>query len=125
MTDLLFVYMYQSYRRDRLTFCVHVRARVRADQSRPKLSSSFLVSDVLQVEEQLLLVSWIAAPILEEKNEGGVLPTLPKLSWPRHHRARHGYSPTNPDSALCSRRVRASSIQRWLVRTVLDLLLPR
>ena len=45
------------------------------------------------------------------KNEGGVLHTLPDLSWPWHHCARHGYSPTHPDSALCSHRVRASSIQ--------------
>ena len=51
-----------------------------------------------------------------KKNEGGDLHTFPDLSWPRDHRSRHGYSPTHPDNALCSRRVRASSIQRWCER---------
>ena len=50
------------------------------------------------------------------KNEGGVLHTLPDLGWPRYHRARHGICPTPPDHALCSRRVRAPSIQRGCER---------
>ena len=45
----------------------------------------------------------LAAP--PKKTEGGDLHTFLDLSWPRDHRARHGYSPTHPDSALCSRRV--------------------
>ena len=38
------------------------------------------------------------------------------LSWLRDHRARPGICPTPPDHALCSRRVRAPSIQRGCER---------
>ena len=53
---------------------------------------------------------------LQKKNEGGHFPPSRTSAGHGCHRARHGYSPTNPDSALCSRRVRASSIQRWCER---------
>ena len=48
-------------------------------------------------------VGWLRT---EKKHKGGLDHTLlPDLSWPRDHCARHCYSPTPPDSALCSRRV--------------------
>ena len=51
-----------------------------------------------------------------KKPEGGHFPPSRTSAGHGCHRARHGYSPTSPDSALCSRRVRASSIQRWCER---------